>query len=348
MISTFKLSMSNERLLKTASEVYTELLEKTSFDLFNSLLNSDQVMQNSKLEVLDRLFVDKSMENADANDHNYPPTLDEIFSLSSQLFSGASTILLGRVALFLSLLRHSVDLEEGIKVEMARKLEWVLNTLIDEGVYSSILVLQIPVLCGFGKNVELAWQPIFSSLLDALKAFMVVVSSSVAWTEVESFLLENLFHPHFLCWEIVMELWCFVIRYAQPEMVTCFFEKLCSLMKLMASSESVLVPGSGMRKLARSISMLVNFGPQSIADHVLKSVIGDDISQLSSVVCLALFMEGFPLNLLSDKLRSAATQRILADYYVFIESFEDKATKTCNDGVFGVPIFALSASLQSL
>ncbi|KAL5542514.1 hypothetical protein UlMin_010224 [Ulmus minor] len=341
MISTFRVSMSNEKLLKTASEVFTELLEKTSFDLLNSLLISDQVKQNMKFEVLDCLFSSESFASS-------LPAMDGIFSVICQAFSGARSELLGRVAMFLTLLRHSPDLEEDMKLGITRKLDWFLDILIDDEVYSSVLVLQVPVSYGSGKTVELVWKPIFSSLLDALKTFMVGVSSSDAWMEVECFLLENLFHPHFLRWEIVMELWCFIFRYAELEMVCEIVNKLCSLLKLMESSKSALLPCSAMRKLARSISMLISFGTQSLANEVFKSIVGDDGSQFSSVLCLALFMEGFPLNLLSEKMRSIARHKILTDYFKFIESFKEISSKTCINSVFGAPVFVLSSSLQSL
>lgn len=351
IISTFKVSMSIEKHLKTASEVFTELLEKTSFDLLNSLLKSDQLKQSLKFEVLDSLFTNKSFESSipgDLDDQYKIHKMDGIFSVSCQVFSGGRSVLLGQVELFLTFLRYSVDLEEDVKVGIARRLGWFFDSVVDEEVYSSVLVLRIPVSCSAGKNAELVWQPLYSSLLDASKTFMVVASSSEAWTEVESFLLENLFHPHFLCWEILMELWCFLVRYAEPRMVSGIIYKLCSMMNSLASSESVLVPGSGMRKLARSISMLLSFGTPSMVDQVFKFIIGDDRSHLSSLVCLALLTEGFPLSLLSDKVKSIATQRILSDFFVFIESFDEKLIQASNDGFFGGPVFALSASLQSL
>lgn len=344
VISTFKLSMSNEKLLKTASEVFTELLERTSFDLLNSLLSSDKVSQISKLEVLDSVFI----AEADPDHQVKTPIMDAICSVASHVFDGVLSILLGRVALFLTLLRYSDDLEEHIKVWSSRKLGWLLDSLVDEIVYSGLLVLQIPVLCGSGKNVELVWQPLFSSLSDALKAFVINVSSSVVWTEIESFLLENLFHPHFLCSEIVLELMCFIVRYAEPGLLSRIIDKLCSLMKLVASSDSVLVHDSVMRKLARTISRLLCYETESMVDQVFKSVIDDDRTQLSSIVCLGLLMEGFPINLLSAKMRNITTQRILTDYFVFIESFKDKSVKTSGAVDSGFPIYALSASLQSL
>ncbi|KAF2314105.1 hypothetical protein GH714_022265 [Hevea brasiliensis] len=49
---------------------------------------------------------------------------------------------------------------------------------------------------------------------------MIVVSSSNGWMELGLFWLENLLHPHFLCWEIIMELWCFLLRHAETDMVS--------------------------------------------------------------------------------------------------------------------------------
>ena len=52
--------------------------------------------------------------------------------------------------------------------------------------------------------------------------------------------------------------------------------------------------------MARSISIILTFGAQSMVDQVYKAIVRDEGS---SVMRLALFMEGFPLNLLSDKMK---------------------------------------------
>lgn len=351
IILTLKISMSNEEHMKTASEVLTELLEQTSMDLLKSLLNSVEVKPELKLRILDWLFIGESHSNSsngDSSSDSRITSMDQIFSVTCEDMTGERTLLLGRVALFLNFLKYSLDLDEDLKLGMASKLGWFLDILVDEEVYSSILVMQIPELYGSGKQTEIDWLPMFSSLLHALETFMIVVSSSAAWGELESFLLENFFHPHFLCWEIVMELWCFMVRYGEISLVTGVIDQICSLMKLVASLESVFVSGSAMRKMARSISRILTYGPQSVVDHVYKSIAGDNRSQLSSVMCVALFMEGFPLNLLSDRMRSIATKRIFTDYFGFLEGFDDKSMRACNSGVYGVPVFALSAYLQSL
>ncbi|KAG6781449.1 hypothetical protein POTOM_014354 [Populus tomentosa] len=349
MISSLRILLSYEKLLNTASEVLSELLEKTSIDLLNSLLNSAEVKQELKFELLDWLFNDDFCSNSmhgDSSSFYHMTSMVEIFSVSCEAMSEARLLLLGRIALFHNLLRYSMDLEDDIKIKITRKLRWFLDMLVVEDVYSFVLDLQIPVPYGSGKTLELIWQPMFSALLHALKTFMIVVSSSFAWAEFEAFLLENLFHPHFLCWEIVMELWCFLVRYAEMDMVKGIIYKLCSLMKLLESPESVLIPGSPLRKVARIICLLAKSTPP-MADHVYSSVAGDGRSQLSSVLYAALLLEGFPLNSLSDNIRSAAKQKIITDYFGFIGSFDDKVLTTCSSGAFGIPVHALSASLQA-
>ncbi|KAF9686216.1 hypothetical protein SADUNF_Sadunf03G0135600 [Salix dunnii] len=347
-ISSFRILLSYEKLLNTASEVLSELLEKSSIDLLISLLNSDEVKQELKFELLDWLFSDdfcSDFMHGDSSSFYHMTSMVEIFSVSCEAMSEARLLLLGRTALFHNLLRYSMDLEDDIKIKITRKFRWFLDMLVVEDVYSFVLDLQIPVPYGSGKTLELIWQPMFSSLLHALKTFMIVVSSSFAWAELEAFLLENLFHPHFLCWEIVMELWCFLVRYAEMDMLNDIIDKLCSLMKLLESPESVLIPGSPLRKVARIICLLVKSTPP-MADHVNSSVVGDGRSQLSSVLYAALLLEGFPLNSLSDKIRSAAKQKIITDYFGFIGSFNDKVL-TSSSGAFGIPVHALSASLQA-
>lgn len=348
MMSMLKCSLSKENLLKTASDVFTELLEKTSLDLLIAMLNSVQVKQELKVEFLDYLFSEGSCTDSVAGDPSKMHSMVDLFSTCGEVLPGEKTFLIGRISLFLNFLRFSLDLDDDVKLWIAGKLDWFFDMLVNEEVYSSILLLQVPVLYGCGKTVEVVWQPMFSSLLNALQTFMLVVSSSPAWTELESFLLENLFHPHFLCWEIVMELWCFMVRHAESGMVSGIVGKLCSLMKLVASTESVLVADSALRKVARSISTILTFGAQSMVDQVYMAIVRDEGSQLSSVMRLALFMEGFPLNLLSDKMKRIVTQRIITDYHFFIENFDDKSMNSLDCGLLGPPVFALSSSLQSL
>ncbi|KDP33379.1 hypothetical protein JCGZ_12928 [Jatropha curcas] len=349
MISAFRIFLSYENLLKTASEVFSELLEKTSMDLLTSVINSPEVKLEHKFELLDWLFVEECYSNSfprDSSRYLHMSSMVEIFSVSSESLLQDKRLLLARVALFQTLLRYSVDLEAGTRNLITRKLGWFLDILVDEEVYPSILGLQIPVPYGSGKKIELVWQPIFSALLDAIKTFMIVVSTN-GWLELEVFLLENLFHPHFLCWEIIVELWCFLLRHAENDIANGIIDKFYSLMKLLASPESVLIPPSPLRKIARTICLLLTNGIPSMVDRVYSSVINDNEPQVASVMYVALLLEGFPLNSLSANIRSTAKQKIVTDYFGFIGSYNDQLLTACSSGLFGTPVFALSASLQS-
>ncbi|RDX58454.1 hypothetical protein CR513_62229, partial [Mucuna pruriens] len=351
-ITCFWIFVSNENLLKCASVVITELLEETTLDLLLSLLNSHKLKLEQKLEVLEWLFINKG----DSHSGLDCPTLsdcnlawvNDIFCNSCESMSRAKILVLGRVVLFINLLRYSPGLDRDVKVAITQKLHWFLDILVEENVYSHILVLQFPLLHGSGKTAELVWQPMFTSLLQAFKTFMIVLSSSTAWEELQSFLLENFFHPHFLCYEIVMECWCFMLRHAETQMVNNILSKLCSLLKLLASSDSVFLPYSSLRKLARSICILLTYGAKSMVNEVYMSLVGDGRSQFSSVFCLALFIEGFPLDLLTDELRNTSIQRIVSNYFEFIDNFDEASLVACSSGLFGVPVFILSASLQSV
>ncbi|KAK1429111.1 hypothetical protein QVD17_11313 [Tagetes erecta] len=311
IILTFRIFLGEQKYLKSASEALAEFLEPTSIHLLNSLLNSAQLEHNHKCQILDWLFS--------------PREATDIFFSKS--------LLVGQLSLFVNLLRNCPDLEDDVRLEIAKKLNWLLSILIEESVYSSILAFPVPN------------QNMFSSVIHTIKTFMLVVSSSTSiWKEIESFLLENMFHPHHLCWEIIMELWCFLIRHAESDMGNDIIVKLCTILKATASWESALNPDSLLRKVARSICMILKKSSQSLADEVFSFIVNNNFS---SAMYIALLMEGFPLNFLSDKVRSVAKQRLATDYFCFLDAFDDES-RNDGDEMFGAPVFALSAaSLQA-
>lgn len=350
MISTYKVSISNEKLLETVAEAITELLEQTCLDLVKCMLNSTDLKQDLKLAIVDLLFPDvrSSFPDGDPSACFRNDPMNGIFSTNCESMNDAKTLLLGRINLLLNLLRHSFDLSDDAKLLITTKLNWLLDILVQEDVYAPVLFLQVPFLYISGKTTELKWQPLFSSLLHALKTFMVAISSSCAWLELQSFLLENLLHPHFLCWDIVMELWCFMLRYADNDLVKGVISNIFSVIKLLASSEPVLVYSSALRKMARSITMLLTYGAHSTLNEICESIFIQDKSQLSTVIWVALILEGFPLNLLSEKIKNIAIQSIIRDYLNFIGNFDETSMLASSSEIIGLPIFSASTTIQSM
>lgn len=350
LISTLTIYFSNEEFLKAAGEMLVEVLEPSSFHLLNSIINSAHVKLEQKFQFLEWLFGCKdnfaSICVAFYSNHDSHSAAAALFS-SSYGITGVKMLLVGQVLLFLNLLKSSSDLEDDVKLWMARMLPWVIDILTDEYVYFASLVLQVPMPHASNPKQEFVYQPFFHSILNSLKTFMIVMSSSTAWYDIEMFLLENLFHPHILCSEIVTELWSFMIRHATVDAGIDIVEKLCSLLKCTASPESLVSPDSALKKLARSICTLVSYGSEALADHVYSSVNGDVKSPRLSISYTALLMEGFPLNSLSERTRSIAKEQVITEYFAFLESFGSELPTVGGFGICGAPVFAMFASLRS-
>ncbi|XP_020570881.1 uncharacterized protein LOC110018014 [Phalaenopsis equestris] len=359
LISSLCIILSKEIHLKAVSEAIAELVEPTSFLLLHTLLNSAEVKIQSKVQILEWLFPHEINPSTPYQDRNIytaslPASLDGVFNVSCDAMPGAESLLLGKFYLSLNLLKASSSLREEIILQISRKLDVLMSILTHADVFSSVLGLQIPVLNASGPSTGVVWQPMFSFVSTILKSFMIVTASSkLIWIEIEIFLLQNLFHSHFLCLEIVKELLCFFICHAENDKVSQIFEKLCLLLRTVASSDHSLSPSSPLRKMARSISYLLSYTTTATVDQVYITIVSEENSDLSSVMYMALLIEGFPLDSLSEKLKIVATRKIISAFVAFIEKnskeleLDAAASLSCNSGLLGLPILAVSSAICS-
>ncbi|PKA51763.1 hypothetical protein AXF42_Ash007992 [Apostasia shenzhenica] len=365
IISSLSIFLSGEIHLKAVSEAMTELLEPTSLLLLHTLLNSADVNCDSKFQILELLLPYDTESCTSAMQKNIhiasmPASLEGIFDVNYDALGGAKSLLLGKVYLFLNLLKASSSFSEEIILQIARKLDVLLGSFTNASVFSSILGLKIPVFGTLGPNAGVVRQIMFSFIVDSLKTFMIVAaSSSSALTELEIILMQNLFHPHFLCTEIAMQLLSFLICHAENDMVDHIFEKLCLLLKSIASSQPSLSPQSSLRKMARSICDLISYAKPTYEDHlysklvdyVYTTIVSEDKFDLSSVMYVGLLMEGFPLNSLSANLKIQVTGKITTVFVNFIESNAkelglDASSGSCNSSLLALPVLALSSALN--
>lgn len=351
MISAFKVSLNQQTHRKSASEVMTDLIEKTTVDLLSAQLNAAEITQEFRFTLLDSLFVDEQgfsnqICKIRSDDSLTKTSLVDILSLSVESAKSARVLLLARVALFQSVMRYSSELEKDAKLAITTKLQWLLDILTDKEVYSSVLSSQLSMADGSGKTI--IWESMFSALLLSLKTLMIILSSTPAWEELETFLLQNLLHPHFLCWQIVMELWCFWVRHATDDLVANMIDKLCTFMMSMSSSETPLCPDSVLRRITKSICFLLTHSPKSLTVRVYKNISTESRSDPAPDVYLALLLDGFPLNFLPDRTKNDAKRQIFADFFNFIEKFNEKPSNSSRYTVLGAPVFTLSACLRIL
>ena len=267
-------------------------------------------------------------------------------SLSVESATSARDLLLARVVLFQSVMRYSFELDKDAKLAITTKLQWLLDILADKEVYSSVLSSQLPMADGSGKIV--IWESMYSALLLSLKTLMIILSSTPAWEELETFLLQNLLHPHFLCWQIVMELWCFWVRHATDDLVVDMINQLCTFIMSMPSSETPLCPDSVLRRTTKSICFLLTHSPKSLTVQVYKHISTESRSDHAPDVYLALLLDGFPLNFLPDRIKNDAKRQIFADFFNFIEKFDEKPSNSSRYTLLGAPVFTVSACLRIL
>lgn len=352
-ISTLSVLWGNEMHLRSVSEGLVELVEPTALLLLHTLLNSADVNSDGRCQILDWLFTAPMNSDLMCLDKGFVPdsisiSLDGIFTMSCDATPTSNMLLLGRVVVFLNLLKTSQALKEDMVVSISCKLDCLLDILMHEDIYASILGLEIPISCG-SSSPGVVWQMMFSFTLHTLTTFMLVATSShLAWTQVETFLLCNFLHPHFLCQELVMELWCFLIRHAEVDMVHHMVDGLFSMLKTIASSESSLTPFCPLRKMTRSICILLTHAKPTTIDQVFNSILSDNDFYLSSIISMTLILEGFPLLSLSDNVKIIANQKVQSEFCGFLENyFKEHETKDCISGLHGLPVYALSSALLS-
>lgn len=356
VITSSSILFSKKPQLKAANEALVELLEPTLFVLLDTLMKSSDLTPESKCQLAHYFFENEEAKSPDhmgqANQREINlASLDCIFSTDSDVDHRNRALLPAELLVFLHFLNASSWLAEMVVIALSKKLQTLLNILTSEDIYSYVLGFQIPAFNGADHSPAVVWQPVFTSIIQALKTFMIsTVASSAAWNELEAFLLENIFHPHFLCLEIITELWCFFMRYAETETSINLLNQVFLLLKTVASPEDVLAPLSALRKVARSLCIILSYASSATVDQIYTSVLNGENSSKSSILHLALLMEGFPLDSLSDGTKELAVKKMFTSFAGYLESYSKNHrvinVPTSSLGVIGLPVHALASTLQ--
>ncbi|CAD6201985.1 unnamed protein product [Miscanthus lutarioriparius] len=356
VITSSSILFSKKPQLKAANEALVELLEPTLFVLLDTLMKSSDLTPESKCQLAHYFFENEEAKSPDhmgqANQREINlASLDCIFSTNSDVDHRNRALLPAELLVFLHFLNASPWLTEVVVIALSKKLQTLLNILTSEDIYSYVLGFQIPIFNGTDHSPAVVWQPVYTSIIQALKTFMIsTVASSAAWNELEAFLLENIFHHHFLCLEIITELWCFYMRHAETETSVNLINQVFLLLKTVTSSEDVFAPLSALRKVARSLCIILSYASSATVDQIYTSVLNGENSSKSSILHLALLMEGFPLDSLSDGTKELAVKKMFTSFAGYLESYSKNHrvinVPTSSLGVIGLPVHALASTLQ--
>jgi len=325
-ISALRFVLSNQEHLKAVSEALAEILEPTSFVFLCLLLSSGEAGLEFKMEVLDKLFPNITRASSEESAYDIKGEETIIGELFSSKEEDRRILLFGRLAVLFNLLQNLSDLGAEVVLGISKKLDWLLDAMVQEDIYVYTLHAQFPnITRSDSTTTNFTWQFMFPYILHALKMFFIVVAPSAAWMEVESFLFRNIIHPHALCWELVLDLWCFMVRHAQLDLVEQNINILCSLLKTLVPSNSISCSHKSLRKLARSLCTILKHVPQSIVELVYRNLLsGGDIISKSSVITATLLQEGFPLHLLPENSKKQAIMQITSAFSEFAMKLGEK------------------------
>jgi 5'-3' exoribonuclease 2 len=126
--------------------------------------------------------------------------------------------------------------------------------------------------------------------------------------------------------------------------------QLFLLLKTVASPEKVLEPLSALRKVARAFCIILSYASCATIDQIYTCVLNDRNSSKSSVLHLALLMEGFPFDSLSDGVKAHAVNKLFTSFAGYLQSYLKNQgavdLPTSSSGVIGLPVHALASALQ--
>ncbi|CAD6209529.1 unnamed protein product [Miscanthus lutarioriparius] len=308
VITSSSILFSKKPRLKAANEALAELLEPTLFVLLDTLMKSSDLTPESKCQLAHYFFENEEAKSPDhmgqANQREINlSSLDCIFSTDSDVDHRNRALLHAELLVFLHFLNASSWLAEMVVIALSKKLQTLLNILTSEDIYSYVLGFQIPAFNGADHSPAVVWQPVFTSIIQALKTFMISTVASI-----------------FL------------------------------LLKTVASPEDVLAPLSALRKVARSLCMILSYASSATVDQIYTSVLNGENSSKSSILHLALLMEGFPLGSLSDGTKELAVKKMFTSFAGYLESYSKNHrvinVPTSSLGVIGLPVHALASTLQ--
>ncbi|CAM6127138.1 unnamed protein product [Calypogeia fissa] len=293
---------------KATTEAFAEHVVPSAFSLLQNLLNDPSLQEDLKIQILrdittdsDELEVSQAVTDLDGGVEGND-IVDELFCNKPSSSPGAGLLRTGRVVLFISLLRASGSYNKALLHELLTKLRWLLEEIPEEGMY--VLMTQIIYLPVDRSDMsgKWKWQLMFSWVSHAIEIFAVVLAKQEPiWAEFKYFLFDEVLHPSVMCGELLLNVWCFIIRQSDPEIARDHVESLLFILRRLVRIEE---EEALQRRVARAICVLLQAAPDSVASQVCKSnpFKSDDDD---AYMIMQLLQEGLPLSkAVSDSLLS--------------------------------------------
>ena len=300
--ATLLLGHNGETLPKEAIELLYELAAPSAFGLLPSLLCASGLHANLKTELLQSVGSGYEPFPAieDLGSGAEEPERDLSLPLWNNCAQGG--YLPSRVMVFLQLLESSESCGPDLMVELAKRLDWVLDSIADDEVYAALVQAQIFPALPPESTKKLQSQLMYLWVVKVLEQFVMRASaSSVAWVVIQEFLFDYALHPNALCGELIRHLWRFIATQSDVGLFQDHISALVSLLRSVVSADD----SQAVKRLAQLICSLVQAVPSVGTSHLFSLVFHEDpfATPSSSRIVSVLLQEGFTLGLLPEVAR---------------------------------------------
>lgn len=303
-ITSLKHELSKHPCLKFAAEAIVETLEPSLFILLCTLLNSSELELSLKVRLLELLIGIENENGCFSTNSGYAGEMDEVNEgIGAVPVGQEANLQLGRLTIFLGLLQSSRDCGEDISYELAKRLNFSLQMISDAKIYAEVFQIQV---AAARFPAKATWQCLYITLIKSLQVFFVTLAGTAAWTEAEEFLYRNVLHPHTLCRELILDLWCFVSRHREVSMIEYHIQDLLLLLNDLLDSSNAIHSEWPVRTIGRLICSLVKADQDALVAKVYELALGREpfSAASTSVLAAVLVKEHFPIASLPEELKS--------------------------------------------
>lgn len=318
------LGHNGETLPKHAIEILSEVAAPFVFGLFHSLLSAPGMHTSLKVELLQSI----------GSGYEPLPAVEDLGSGAEEpekdLFlpvwnnSAQRGYLPSRVMVFLLLLESSEKYGPDLMVELANRLDWVLDSIAEDEVYAALVQVQIFPAISPESTAKTLSQLMYLWAVKALEKFIILASGSFeAWTEIQEFLFKYALHPNAVCGELIKCLWCFIGKHSDEGLIQEHISALVSILRSVAAAEDS--QQEVVKRLAQLICSLVQAVPSIGASHLFSLVFHEDpfATQSSSRIVSVLLQKGFTMGLLPEVTREVSVVTFLKHCLAAVKQFSE-------------------------
>ena len=298
-IAAFGHELSKHSLLRFAAEIFTETVEPSLCILLYTLLNSSELAFSYKCQILDCLTGLDSESVFAVSNENGRETKKAITNIISDK---EVSLQISRLTIFLGLLRSCREYGKDILLELVKRLDSLFQIISGSKVYPEVFQSHVLVK---QSSMKATWECLYITILKTLQIFFITIADSSAWEEAEAFLFCNILHPHALCRELILDVWCFIARHCETSMAEVHIHYLLQILSEFMSLRSVSRFDWPIQMLGRLICQLVKAIPNLLSTTAIHELaLGEELfsSELKSTLGAILMKEHFPISSLPEEL----------------------------------------------